>query len=62
MKDVFRITEPFYNLRSEANHFKRENVKTTHYGIQSVIYLGPKIWDLLASNIRNYNSLNEFKN
>ena len=42
MKEVFEIQNPAYNFRSEATHFKRENVKVTHYGIQSVRYLGPK--------------------
>ena len=46
MTEVFEIKEPNYNLRSEASHFKRENVKSTHYGTQ---------------NIRETNSLNEFK-
>ena len=36
MKEVFKIQNPAYNFRSEATHFKSENVKTTHYGIQSV--------------------------
>ena len=31
--EVFEIKEPRYNLRSEASHFKRENVKSTYYGI-----------------------------
>ena len=43
MTEVFEIKEPHYNLRSEASHFKRENVKSTHYGIQSVRHLRPKI-------------------
>ena len=43
MKEVFEIQNPAYNFRLEATHFKRENVKVTHYGIQSVRYLGPKI-------------------
>ena len=46
----------------EATYFKRENVKTTHYGIQSVIYLGPKVWDMMPNNIKNCSSLNKFKN
>ena len=33
MAEVFEIKEPHYNLRSEASHFKRENVKSTYYGI-----------------------------
>ena len=41
MTEVFEIEEPHYNLRSETSHFKSENVKSTHYGIQSVRHLGP---------------------
>ena len=64
MTEAFKIQEPHYNLRFEASHFKRENVKSTHYGIQSVQHLGPKIWNIVPQNrqnIRESNSLNEFK-
>ena len=61
MTEVFEINEPPYNLRSEASHFKRENVKSTHCGIQSVRYLGSKIWNIIPQNIRESNSLSEFK-
>ena len=61
MAEVFEIKEPHYNLHSKASHFKRENVKSTHYGIQSVRHLGPKIWNIVPQNIRESNSLNEFK-
>ena len=61
MTEVFEIKEPHYNLSSEAGHFKREIVKFTHYGIQSVRHLGPKILDVVPQNIRESNSLNEFK-
>ena len=33
MKVVFKIQNPADNFRSETTHFKRENGKTTHYGI-----------------------------
>ena len=33
MKEVFEMQNPAYNFRSEATHFKRKNVKATHYGI-----------------------------
>ena len=46
---------------SEASHFKKEDVKSTHYGIQSVRHLGPKIWNIVPQNIRESSSLNEFK-
>ena len=62
MKKVFEIQNPAYNFRSEAIHFKRENVKTTHYGIQLVRYLGPKIWDMVPNNIKNRSSLHKFEN
>ena len=61
MKKVFEIQNPAYNFRSEAIHSKRENVKTSHYGIQLVRYLGPKIWDMV-SNIKNRSSLHKFEN
>ena len=35
MTEVFKIKERHNNLRSDASNFKRENVKSTHYGIQS---------------------------
>ena len=61
MKQVFELREAPYNFRSESSLFKRENVKTTNYGIQSIRYLGPKIWDLLPNNIKNSSSLVNFK-
>ena len=39
MREIFETKEPNYNLHSEASHFKRESVKSTHYGIQSVRHL-----------------------
>ena len=59
--EVFEIKEPHYNVRSEASYFKRENIKFTHYGIQSVHYLGPKIGNIVSQNIKESNSLNDFK-
>ena len=55
------MKESHYYLRSEASHFKRENVKSTHYGIQSVRHLGPKIWNIVTQNITESNSLNKCK-
>ena len=61
MNDIFEVQNPSYNLRSSCNQFRRENVKTVHYGIQSVRYLGPKIWELVPNNIMYSNSLSKFK-
>ena len=43
MKDIFELQNPSYSLRSSGNQFRRENIKTVHYGLQSVRYLGLKI-------------------
>ena len=61
MKEVFEIHNPAYNFRTGATYFKRENVKKNHYGIQSVRYFGPKLWDTVPNNIKNCSSLNKFK-
>ena len=61
MNDIFELQNPSYNLRSSCNQFRRENIKTVHYGIQSVRYLGPKIWQLVPNDIKYSNSLSKFK-
>ena len=50
MTETFKIKKPHYNLRSEASHFKRENVKSIHYGIQSVQHLDPNICNTVPPN------------
>ena len=37
----------------EGNHFVRGNVKTTHFGIQSIKYLVHKIQDLVPDQIKH---------
>ena len=61
MKDIFELQNRSYNLRSTCNQFKRENIKTVHYGLQSVRYLGPKIWELVPNNIKYCGSLSKFR-
>ena len=43
MKQVLNFQEPYYDLRSETSQSRRENIKTTNYGIQSSKFLEPKI-------------------
>ena len=43
MKQAFDSQLSYYNLPCETSQFRSENIKTTHYGIQSVKFLGPKI-------------------
>ena len=39
-----------------------ENIKTVHYGLQSVRNLGPNIWELVPSNIKYGNCLANVRN
>ena len=61
MKQVFDFKGPYYNICSETSQSRRENIKATHYGIQSVKFLGPKIWAMVSQNIKPCKSLQEFK-
>ena len=46
---------------SETSQFRRENIKIRHYGIQSVKFLGPKIWAVVPQNTKNCKSLQELE-
>ena len=59
MKEIMK-KGPSYCLRSQGNYFVPGNVKITHYDIQSVKYLAPKIWDLVPDEIKP-NSLTKCK-
>ena len=61
MKDVFELKEHPCNVLLESNHFTRRNVKATYYGLLSIKYLAPQIWELVSQCIRKCNTLNEFK-
>ena len=61
MRDIFELRYPLYNLRSSCNQFRRENIKTVHYGLQSVRYLAPNVWELVPNDIKYSNSLSKFK-
>ena len=66
MKDVFELKEPPYNLRSESNHFTRQNVKTIYHGLLSIKHLQSfptyfRLFDILpnfpftaSETMRNY--------
>ena len=61
MKQVFDFQEPYCNLCSETSQFRMENMETTHHSIQSVKFIGPKIWAMIPQNIKNCKYLQEFK-
>ena len=47
------------NLRNESQ-FKTRPVRTEYFGQQSLMYLGPKIWELLP-NLQNQETVTAFK-
>ena len=47
MTEVFEIKEPHFNMRYEASHFKKKNIKSTRYGIQSARHLLLRIWNIV---------------
>ena len=61
MKEVFIFQENGnYNLRS-GTHLMNKNIDTAHFGTDTIINLGPKIWKLVPDKIKNVSSLLVFK-
>ena len=59
MSEIFNLRNIDYNLRSQTD-FKQGPVSTVNYGLKSLIYLAPKIWNIIPLEIRNSSSLTEF--
>ena len=36
VKDIFELQNPSYNLNNLSHLFRRENIETVHYGLQSL--------------------------
>ena len=51
---------PHYNLR-HTSHFSIDPVHNVYNGTESESYLGPKIWEQMPAEIRNKDSLDDFK-
>ena len=52
MSGLFKIKESKYNLRRE-NAIGIGGIHTSTYGLNSISYLGPKIWDLVPNDIKH---------
>ena len=48
-----------YNLRNESQ-FKTRPIRTEYFGLQSLMYLGLKIWEL-PPNLQNLETVTAFK-
>ena len=60
MKELFAPKISSYDLRNNDS-FKRRSVNSVWHGTESVSYLGPKVWDLVPNEIKEFESLNGFK-
>ena len=60
MKDIFKERNISYNLR-RGNDAQLPKVRTTSFGIESIAYLGNKLWQLLPLEIKQSNTLPIFK-
>ena len=49
-----------YNLRTQTD-FAINNVNTVNYGIKSLSFLAPKIWNIVPNEIKTSESLKYFK-
>ena len=59
MHEIFNLRNIDYNLCSQTD-FKQGPVNTVSYGLKSLRYLAPKIWNIIPLEIRNSSSLTEF--
>ena len=60
MKNIFSDSSNPYNIRS-GSEFMTSNIHTVAYGSETISFRGPKIWAIVPKNIKNSNTLNEFK-
>ena len=60
MKDIFPINRNLYNLRQNSQ-LSRSRINIVYHRTESVSNLGPKIWDLVPSNLKEISDLDEFK-
>ena len=61
INSLFEFTNKNYNLRN-VSVLKRKRYSTVDYGIESLVFLAPKIWELVPDSIREVKALSIFKN
>ena len=61
LNEIFTLNDNFNPGLRHSSEFKRSNVRTVHYGKDSLGYFGSIIWDLIPQNIKLMSNLNQFK-
>ena len=60
MSEIFKPSNTKYDLRN-SNTLVSKNINTTNYGLETVSYLAPRIWEQIPEEIKQSKSLNSFK-
>ena len=60
MKGIFKTKTNYYKTFN-ALLFSKRNVKIVRYGLQTMSYIGSKIWDLVPKEIKRATTLKKFK-
>ena len=60
VREIFQERSVPYNLRSD-NNFASRHVNSVYHGIESLSFLGPKIWEQVPPELKALESLDIFK-
>ena len=57
MQDIFETKSNYCDTRNVP----ARNIETVRYGLQTISYMAPKVWDLAPKEKKQVTALNEFK-
>ena len=60
MSEIFDKRNNVYDFRNPPE-FARRNVRSAFNGTESISFLGPKIWDIVPSELKQLETVNAFK-
>ena len=58
--EIFNKHNVNYEL-SHISHFSFPNIRSIYIGMQSLSFLGPKIWDIMPKRLKEVTHLSPFK-
>ena len=68
LKFLRRLCKKNFQIKDQRDYFpinQRDfvipTVKLVNYGLESIRFLGPKVWESLANNLKNKESIESFK-
>ena len=60
VQEMFKVHDNVYDLRKKRC-WETSNVRTVHYGTETVLFRGPKRWEMIPVYIKDSTNLNVFK-